>query len=103
MENKELKWKWSDSVRLEMVEKSELYDSPRIYQYGYYDGYQKGINDTKASEYHEELLETITDLKILKNQIYLESKVRPSWEGMPELIQKWIDRKEDLIKQATES
>ncbi len=32
---------WPDSVRLEMVEKSNHYDNPQVYQYGYYDGYQK--------------------------------------------------------------
>jgi hypothetical protein len=32
---------WPDEVRLEMVEKSEFYSEPTIYQYGYYDGYQK--------------------------------------------------------------
>lgn len=35
---------WPDKVRLEMIEKSKIYDeSPRVYQYGYYDGFQKAI------------------------------------------------------------
>ena len=32
--------RWPDSVRLKMIEKSEFYGEPTIYQYGYYDGYQ---------------------------------------------------------------
>lgn len=32
---------WPDDVRLEMIRKSEYYQpNERIYQYGYYDGYQ---------------------------------------------------------------
>ena len=35
---------WPDEVRLEMVEKSKIYDeSCREYQFGYYDGFQKAI------------------------------------------------------------
>lgn len=35
---------WPDEVRLKMIEKSEFYPGQEtIYQYGYYDGYQKGI------------------------------------------------------------
>jgi hypothetical protein len=32
--------RWPDSVRLKMIEKSEFYREPKVYQYGYYDGYQ---------------------------------------------------------------
>ena len=32
--------RWPDSVRLKMIEKSEFYGEPKVYQYGYYDGYQ---------------------------------------------------------------
>ena len=35
---------WPDEIRLEMIEMSKLYyPEDRIYQYGYYDGYQEGI------------------------------------------------------------
>ena len=34
---------WPDDVRLTMVDKSEFYGDPRIYQYGYYDGFMKGV------------------------------------------------------------
>jgi hypothetical protein len=31
---------WPDAVRFKMIEKSNFYQEPKIYQYGYYDGYQ---------------------------------------------------------------
>ena len=34
---------WPDKERLRMVEKSEYYDNPSLYQYGYYDGFQLAI------------------------------------------------------------
>ena len=40
---------WPDSVRLKMIEKSEFYGEPRIYQYGYYDGYQKRNDQIKKA------------------------------------------------------
>jgi len=55
-----------------------------------------------APEMFDELKETITDLKILRNQIESESKTNHLFEGMPELIQKWIDRKEQLLTKITE-
>lgn len=55
-----------------------------------------------APEMMKEIEETITDLKILRNQISFESKTVNHWVGMPELIDKWIERKEQLIKKATE-
>lgn len=40
---------WPDDVRLKMIERSEFYgDSDKIYQYGYYDGFQHAIK--KATE-----------------------------------------------------
>lgn len=57
---------------------------------------------SKSPEMLDELNETVTDLKILKGNILDALKTNHLFEGMPELIQKWIDRKELLIKQATE-
>ena len=57
---------------------------------------------SKAPEMLEELKETIIDLKILKNQVIDSARTMYLWEGMSELIQQWIDRKEQLIKEATE-
>lgn len=39
---------WPDEIRIEMVEKSELYSEPKVYQYGYYDGYHKA-NELKEA------------------------------------------------------
>lgn len=57
---------------------------------------------SKSPQMLDELNETVTDLKILKGNILDALKTNHLFEGMPELIQKWIDRKELLIKQATE-
>lgn len=46
---------WPDSVRLEMIDKSNFYQEPRIYQYGYYDGFQKCLVDSKSREMIEML------------------------------------------------
>lgn len=32
--------RWPDADRLKMIDRSEFYGEPRVYQYGYYDGYQ---------------------------------------------------------------
>lgn len=39
---------WPDNIRLVMIEKSQFYKEPTIYQYGYYDGYQKAIQELKT-------------------------------------------------------
>ena len=57
---------------------------------------------SKAPQMILELKETITDLNILKFQIMDAVKTNHLFEGMPELIEKWIERKKDLIKEATE-
>ena len=47
---------WPDNVRLYMIEKSEFYpDDKRVYQYGFYDGYQYAQNE-------------ITELKLMLEQ-----------------------------------
>jgi hypothetical protein len=57
---------------------------------------------SKVPELLDELNETVTDLKILKGNILDALKTNNLFQGMPEIVQKWIDRKELLIKQATE-
>ncbi|MDP9954719.1 hypothetical protein J2X97_000356 [Epilithonimonas hungarica] len=37
------KFNWPDEIRRKMVEKSEFYSDPQVYQFGYYDGFQKAI------------------------------------------------------------
>lgn len=54
-----------------------------------------------APEMFEELKETITDLKILRNQIDFESKSNHLFQGMPELMDRWIERKQQLLTKIT--
>ena len=46
--------------------------------------------------------DTIDDLKLLKSTILDASKTNDKLESVVEVIQNWIDRKEQLIKEATE-
>ena len=39
-----LEAKWSDEIRLEMIEKAHGYTDERVYHYGYYDGYHKALS-----------------------------------------------------------
>lgn len=41
--------KWPDAARLDMIEKSEWYESPSVYQYGFYDGYQRAKKETSQN------------------------------------------------------
>ena len=50
----------------------------------------------------EEIQDTIDDLKLLKSAILHASKTNNKLESMVDVIQNWIDRKEELIKEATE-
>ena len=57
---------------------------------------------SKAPEMLEEIQDTIDDLKLLKSTILDASKINNKLESVVEVIQNWIDRKEQLIKEATE-
>ena len=57
---------------------------------------------SSSPEMFEELKETIIDLKILKNQIIDANKTNHLFNGMPELMEKWIERKEQLLTKITE-
>ena len=50
----------------------------------------------------EEIQDTIDDLTLLKSAILHASKTNNKLESMVEVIQNWIDRKEQLINEATE-
>lgn len=45
--SKTVKPHWPDEVRLKMIEKSEFYSEPRVYQYGFYDGFQHAQSQTR--------------------------------------------------------
>lgn len=106
MEFKGTKGKWN-RVKLE---KTDFYTERNEIHYGVdgecvaefiHDDYD-ALLISKAPEMLEELNETVIDLKILKNQISDALKTNHLFEGMPELIDRWINRKTKLIKEATE-
>jgi phosphoglycolate phosphatase-like HAD superfamily hydrolase len=41
--------RWPEEARLDMIEKSEWYENPKNYQYGYYDGYQRARAEMLAN------------------------------------------------------
>ena len=52
---------WPDEVRLKMIENSKFYpDDERVYQYGFYDGYQYLKTENKVDTYY--LRELLNDL-----------------------------------------
>ncbi len=69
METKKLHW--PDNVRLKMIEKSKFYDpNERIYEYGYYDGYQKSIDENQEIRtIWAELLQALIEAKQALNGI----------------------------------
>lgn len=58
---------------------------------------------SKSPEMLFELNETLKDLLVLQGNVLESAKIDKKWDGMYELIQTWIDRKKQLIKEATES
>ena len=64
MENK--KHYWSDEVRLKMIEKSEFYSDPKLYQFGFYDGYHSLTRE--LSELREENERLKEELKAMLNE-----------------------------------
>lgn len=55
-----------------------------------------------SPELLEETKESIVDLKILSEQLLKESEFNQRFHGMYEIMRNWIERKEKLIKKATE-
>lgn len=56
----EAKKNWPDHVRIKMIERSEFYENPSLYQYGYYDGYQHAL---ASEEQREGWVRVETELK----------------------------------------
>lgn len=83
--------KWNNEARLFMIDKSEFYSDPKVYQFGFYDGYHRALKDSK----HDEMLEML---------INLTNKLRctTEYEAGVESFNKIIKESEQLIKQATE-
>ena len=47
--------KWNNEARLFMIDKSEFYSDPKVYQFGFYDRYHRALKDSKANEMLEML------------------------------------------------
>jgi hypothetical protein len=58
--------------------------------------------EDKAPEMLEELKKTVVDLKKLKYSLTEPSKKYQEWAIVVKVLDKWISRKEQLIKEATE-
>ena len=59
--SKTVKPHWPDEVRLKMIEKSEFYSEPQLYQYGFYDGFQHAQSKTQElKEQNVELVEMLS-------------------------------------------
>lgn len=88
-EAQELKHHWPDDVRLKMIEKSEWYGDPKVYQYGFYDGYQHRWKETQGNftvskdgyrkeDEHRPIVETYRIIDTGKNTI-VASNVSPQY------------------------
>lgn len=71
--SKTVKPHWPDEVRLKMIEKSEFYSEPQIYQYGFYDGFQHAQSQTQ--ELIEQNRELVDLLKGIVKQIEKGEKI----------------------------
>lgn len=77
--------KWNNEARLFMIDKSEFYSDPKVYQFGFYDGYHRALKDNKTNEMLE-MIEILID-RLKENDLGDLNAVK---------------RAEQLIKQATE-
>lgn len=76
---------WPDEVRLKMIEKSELYSEPRVYQYGFYDGFQHAQSQTQELiEQNRELIEALQNVANL-----LDSDSKISVESIKRVLTKY--------------
>ena len=70
---------WPDEVRLKMIEKSEFYSEPQVYQYGFYDGFQCAQIQTQGlKEQNRELVDVV---ERCKDVIYAYNDYRPTATG----------------------
>ena len=59
-----VKTHWPDEVRLKMIEKSEIYSDTRVYQYGFYDGFQHAQSQSQELiDQNRELMEMLEQAK----------------------------------------
>jgi hypothetical protein len=69
MENKN----WPDKVRLDMIEKSSFYGDgdDKIYQYGFYDGYQYAIGQKKLDVPSDEEIDEYVEKYLISEKLFL--------------------------------
>lgn len=89
--------KWNNEARLFMIDKSEFYSDPKVYQFGFYDGYHRALKDSKAPEMLEMLKETTEVIKW-----YMDNSTSELSEPFFNIGANQIVQIEQLIKQATE-
>lgn len=89
--------KWNNEARLFMIDKSEFYSDPKVYQFGFYDGYHRALKDSKANEMLEMLQETTEIIKW-----YMDNSTSELPEPFFNIGANQIVQIEQLIKQATE-
>lgn len=78
--------KWNNEARLFMIDKSEFYSDPKVYQFGFYDGYHRALKDSKSNE----MLEMLQRIE----NILTYDAIEPNSPLQEEIY--------NLIKQATE-
>lgn len=55
--------KWPEEVRLKMIERSKFFEDERVYEYGYYDGYQEALaRHEKQINNHDRLVEALENI-----------------------------------------
>lgn len=87
--SKTIKHHWTDEVRLKMIEKSEFYSEPQVYQYGFYDGFQHAQSQT------QELIEIIKELTPMAEDGYKLHKKNGSHQD-------FLENDRDILKKAKE-
>ena len=82
---------WPDEVRLNMIEKSEFYSEPQIYQYGFYDGFQNAQPQT------QELIEVIKELIPLAEDGYTHHKLNGCHQDFLEDDREILKKAKELL------
>lgn len=93
MENTKTNNNWPDAPRLKMIERSEFYgDSARVYQYGFYDGFQYR---------NKEVSELLAALEDAKDTLQIIAQVHPAVIGDSLAYDMTMKKIESAIKKAT--
>lgn len=85
----DVKNRWPDAVRLKMIERSEFYTQPNIYQYGFYDGYQLSREELEAKD--EEIQRLESEQRITESQLIIAEDGVQRLKGL--ISQAWAQSK----------